>query len=179
MKTFAKNLKIKSSYVLRLTSVAIMLAFITPLIINAQGGKVNFSGTWNMNADKSIFGEGGGQRMGTGNLVATQEENLLTVVRTRTGQDGQSFTITMKYNLDGKESLNSGPRGDSKSITGWSPDGKNLTIITTRTWENNGQSREMKSTEEWSLTDAKTLTIKSTREGQNGEVKMTIVYDKQ
>jgi hypothetical protein len=36
----------------------------------------------------------------------------------------------------------------------------------------------MKSTEVWSLTNAKTLSIASTRQGQNGEVKTTMVYDK-
>jgi len=65
---------------------------------------------------KVVRAGGGGMRMGGGNFVATQEANLLTVVRTRTGQDGQPTTITMKYTLDGKESVNTSPRGDSKSI---------------------------------------------------------------
>jgi len=99
-------------------------------------------------------------RMGGGNFVATQEANLLTVVRTRTGQDGQPSTTTMKYTLDGKESINTSPRGDSKSVAKWSADGKTLTIETSRTMDMNGESRTMKSTEVWALTDAKTLTVK-------------------
>jgi Tol biopolymer transport system component len=116
-------------------------------------------------------------RMG-GNFVATQEANLLTVVRTRTGQDGQPTTTTMKYTLDGKESVNTSPRGDSKSVAKWSADKKSLTIETTRTMDINGESRTMKSTEVWVLTDAKTLTVTSTRQSPNGEVKSNMVYDK-
>jgi dipeptidyl aminopeptidase/acylaminoacyl peptidase len=116
--------------------------------------------------------------MGGGNFVATQEANLLTVERTRTGQDGQTMTITSKYTLDGKESVNTSPRGESKSVATWSPDSKTLTIVTSRTMEMNGETTTMKSTEVWSLTDAKTLTVSSTRQGQNGEVKSTLIYDK-
>jgi Tol biopolymer transport system component len=116
--------------------------------------------------------------MGGGNFVATQEANLLTVVRTRTGQDGQPVTSTMKYTLDGKESINTSPRGDSKSVAKWSADGKSLTIETSRTMDMNGESRTMKSTEIWMLTDAKTLTVNSTRQSPNGDVKSNMVYEK-
>jgi Tol biopolymer transport system component len=84
----------------------------------------------------------------------------------------------MKYTLDGKESINTSPRGDSKSDAKWSADGKSLTIETSRTMNMNGESMTMKSTEVWTLTDAKTLTIAATRQGPNGEVKTTMVYDK-
>jgi hypothetical protein len=167
----------------RLISAALMLVLIAPVMTNAQAGKTNFAGNWTLNADKSTMpqggqGGGGGMRMG-GNFVATQEANLMTVVRTRTGQDGQSTTTTMKYTLDGKESLNTSPRGDSKSVAKWSADGKTLTIETSRTMDMNGESRTMTSTEVWVLTDPKTLSVTSTRQGQNGEVKATMVYDKQ
>jgi Tol biopolymer transport system component len=155
-----------------------MLVLISPVMTNAQGGKVNFAGNWVLNAEKSTQPQGGGGRMGGGNFVATQEANLLTVVRTRTGQDGQSTTMTMKYTLDGKESLNTSPRGDSKSVATWSADGKTLNISTSRTMDMNGESRVMKSTEAWTLTDANTLTVSSTRDTPNGEVKSTMVYDK-
>ena len=42
----------------------------------------------------------------------------------------------------------------------------------------NGETRVMKSTEAWTLTDANTLTVLSTRQGPDGEVKSTMVYDK-
>lgn len=166
-----------SGNLMKILSLTIMMAFIAPLMTNAQTGKANFAGTWTFNAEKSTQppagGQGGGMRMGGGNFVATQEANLLTVVRTRTGQDGTATTTTMKYTLDGKESVNTSARGDSKSVAAWSADGKSLTIATTRT-TNNG---EMKTSEVWSLTAPKTLAITTTRQGQNGEVKTTAVYE--
>jgi len=180
MKKNVENRTINSSKFMRLISLAIILVLIAPVMTNAQAGKTNFAGDWTLNAEKSTQpqgGQGGGMRMG-GNFVATQEDNLLTVVRTRTGQDGQPTTMTMKYTLDGKESINTSPRGDSKSTATWSADGKTLTIVTSRTMDMNGQSTTMKSTEVWTLTDAKILSIASTRQGPNGEVKANNVYDK-
>jgi Tol biopolymer transport system component len=177
MKNNNKNLL----WLMRLTSLTIMLAFIAPVMINAQAGKTNFAGSWVFNAEKSTQpqGGGGGQRMGGGDVVVAQEANLLTVTRTRTGQDGQPTTTTLKYTLDGKESINTSPRGDSKSVAKWSADGKTLTIDQTRTMDMNGETRTMKSSEAWVLTDAKTLTVTSTRQGQDGQPVVTkVVYDK-
>ncbi len=166
----------------KLVAMTLMLMLVVPAVVFAQTGKANFSGEWILNAEKSTQpqgGQGGGaMRMGGGNFVATQDADLLTVVRTRTGQDGQSSTTTMKYTLDGKESVNASPRGDSKSVAKWAADGKSLTIETTRTFEMNGESRTMKTSEVWMLSDPKTLAVTTTREGQNGEVKTNMVYDK-
>ena len=181
MKKDIQTFKAKSSLIKRLVAITIMMTVIVPVTLIAQSGKTNLSGNWTLNSEKSTLpqgGQGGGMRMGGGNFVATMENNILTVVRTRTDQDGQSTTSTMKYTLDGKESVNTSPRGDSKSVATWSPDGKSLTIETSRTMEMNGESRTMKSTEVWKLTDEKTLTVSSTRQGPNGEVKANMVYDK-
>ena len=167
------------SNLMRLLSLTIVLALIMPAISNAQA-KANFAGSWAVNAAKSTpaptggGGGGGGARMGGGDFIATQEANLLTTTRTRTGQDGTATTTVLKYTLDGKVSVNTNPRGESKAVATWSADGKTLTIVTTSTFND----REMKSSEAWTLTDAKTLSITSTRQGQDGEVKTTRVYDK-
>jgi hypothetical protein len=177
-------------------SAMIILAFLCmPLALNGQTGKINFSGTWALNTEKSNFGmgqgqppqgqpqgqppqgqgQGQGQRggFGGGNFVAKQEANLLTVDRTRGDQ-----TFTSKYTLDGKESINTTGMGESKSIATWSADGKVLTIVTTRTFERDGQSQTRTTKDEWSLTDANTLSVKTTRQTQNGEGVSTMVYDK-
>ena len=171
-------------------SAMIMFAFLLmPLALNAQTGKANFSGTWAMNAEKSNFGQGQGQPQGQGqgqgqgqrmggfgggNMVVTQEANLLTVETTRNGQDGQPQKSTSKYTLDGKESVNTTARGESKSIASWSADSKTLKIVTTSVFG----ERTMTTTDEWSLTDANTLSRKSTRASQNGDRVTTMVYDK-
>jgi hypothetical protein len=162
---------------MRLLSLTVILALIAPVMANAQAGKANFAGTWAMNATKSALPQGGGQgggggaRMGGGNFTVTQDANLLT--STRTGQDGTATST--KYTLDGKVTVNTTQRGDSKSVATWSPDGKSLTIVTTTT----SQNGERKSTAVWSLTDANTLSIKTSRPNQDGEITTTtIVYDK-
>lgn len=177
-------------------SAMIISAFLfMPLTVSGQAGKANFAGTWALNAEKSTFGQGQGQPaqgqagqgqgqgqgmrgFGGGNFVAKQEDNLLTVDRTRPDQNGTPQTTTSKYTLDGKESVNTTGMGESKSIATWAADGKSLTIVTTRTFDRNGQSMTMKTTEVWSLTSPTTLSIVSTRTSPNGDRTTTMVYDK-
>ncbi len=180
-------------------SAMIMLAFLAmPLSLNGQTGKANFSGNWTLNADKSDMGggpggpggppqgqpgQGGppqGARMGGfgGDFAAKQEANLLTVERTITRPGGESVTTTSKYTLDGKESVNSTGRGESKSTATWSADGKTLKITTSRTFDMGGESRTMNSNEEWTLTSQNTLSIKTTMTTPMGERTTTMVYDK-
>ena len=163
------------SNLMMLLSLTIVLALVVPVMSQAQG-KANFSGTWTLNESKSTLpqggggGGGGGQRMGGSSFTIAQEANLLT--RTSTGQDGTQRVT--KYTLDGKESVNTSRGGDSKSVATWSADGKTLTIVTTRTTDNG----ERKSTEAWTLADAKTLSILSVSPGRDGaERKSTRVYD--
>jgi hypothetical protein len=176
----------KKKVIMQILSLTVVFAFLCmPLAVNAQGSKANFAGKWALNATKSDMGQppqgqgqGGGMRMGGGEFTATQEANLLTVERTRTGQDGQAVTTKSLYTLDGKVSVNTTARGESKSTATWSADGKSLTIVTTRTVERDGQSTEMKTTEVWSLTNPTTLSVASTMNTPNGERKTTMVYDK-
>jgi FlaG/FlaF family flagellin (archaellin) len=66
-------------------------------------------------------------------------------------------------------------QGESKSTATWSADGKSLTVVTKATFNDT----ERTTTAVWSLTDANTLSIASTRQGQDGTpVKTTMVYDK-
>ena len=173
MKKHVANFQVTRTYFMRLMALTVMASlFILPIKMNAQGAKVNFSGTWALNKGESTIpeGGGGGQRMGGRNFTVTQEANLLT--QTRTSQDGTSRVT--KYTLDGKESVNTFGEFESKSTAKWSADGKSLTIIT----KSNFNGNERTSTAVWSLIDAKTLSIASTRQGQDGEVKATMVYDK-
>ena len=171
----------KKNLTLQIISFAVLFAFLCmPSTLNAQGSKANFAGKWALNASKSDMGQqqGGGRMGGGGDFTATQDASALTVERTRTGQDGQTTTTTSKYTLDGKVSVNTTARGESKSTATWSADGKSLTIVTTRTFERDGQSMEMKTTEVWSLASPTALSIVSTMNTPNGERKTTMVYDK-
>jgi hypothetical protein len=179
MKKNVEDLQVTRSYFMRLIALTVMAAFffILPAKMNAQGAKVNFSGSWAFNESKSNLGEGRGFRSASA-LTITQDGNTLTNARTRTNQDGESTTTTEKYTLDGKECVNTSGRGPSKSIVTWSADGNALNFATTRTFERDGETTEMKSTEVWTLTEAKTLSIVSTFKMQDGERKATLVYDK-
>jgi len=171
MKKHVVNNQVTRKYFMRLMTLTCMASlFIFPVKMNAQGVKADFSGTWALNAEKSTQIQGGGQRMGGRNFTIAQEVNLLT--QTRTNQDGESRVT--KYTLDGKESVNTMGEFQSKSTAKWSADGKTLTIIT----KSNFNGNERTSTAVWSLPDAKTLSIVSTRQGQNGEVKTAMIYDK-
>jgi hypothetical protein len=161
-------------------SFAVVLAFLIPVTTNAQAGKANFAGTWAFNESKSDMGGGGGggRGFGGGDMVVKQDGNNMSVDRTRTNRDGDAVTTTEKYTLDGKETVNSTGRGESKSVAKWSADGKSLSVTTTRSFDMNGETREMKSTAVWSLSDAKTLTVTTTMNTQNGEMTRKMVYDK-
>lgn len=178
MKKNLKEFKLNRNGFVWLTFIVLAAFLVMPLRLNAQGGKTNFSGTWAYNESKSQAGQGN-FRGGGGQMTIKQEGNNLTVVRVRTNQSGESVTTSEKYTLDGKESVNSSGRGGpSKSIVKWSPDGKSLNFSTTRTFERDGNKREMVTTETWTLSDAKTLSIVSAFTTQDGERKSTRVYDK-
>jgi hypothetical protein len=165
-------MKRQLSYLMKLALLTVIMISAVPLFLLAQKGKVNFSGNWTLNEQKSTQPQGGGsyQRMGGGSFVIAQEANLLT--RTRTAQDGT--TRVSKYTLDGKESVNMTGRGETKSTAKWSDDGKTLTLVSKFTVDGN----ERISTEVWTLADPKTLSVAVTRQGQDGEVKSTMIYDK-
>jgi len=175
MKTKVENFQMNYAGFMRLLSLTIILSLIAPILGTAQTNKANFSGKWVLNEAKSNLGDSGSRRFGGGNFVATQESNLLTVERTFTTRDGESRTMTSKYTLDGKESVNTMGRGERKSTAKWSSDGKSLTIVTKSSYNGN----ERISTEVWTLQGTNSLTIASTRQGRDGgEVKSTMVYDK-
>ena len=172
-----KKMKKTNFAAMRLMAFVLVLMLAVPVFSTGQA-KSDFSGTWAFNADKSTLGQGGGQgggmRFGGGDMVAKQEASLLSVERTRTNRDGETVKTTSKYALDGKESVNTTGRGESKSTAKWSADGKSLTITTTSSFNGN----ERTSTETWTLKDTKTLAITAVRQGRDGEVKTTMVYDK-
>jgi hypothetical protein len=178
MKKNVVKLQILPAHCMQLISLAFMLVlFLLPVGINAQGAKTNFAGSWAFNASKSNLGEGRGFRNAT-QMTVTQAGNNLSVDRVRTNRDGEAVTTTDKYTLDGKESVNTAGMGPSKTIVTWSTDGKALNFAITRTFDRNGETMEFKSTEVWTLTDPSTLSVLTTSVFQDNEMKTTSVYDK-
>jgi hypothetical protein len=141
--------------------------------------QTNFAGNWALNESKSNFGDSQFRRASSAMVVA-QDAKVLTVESTRQGRDGAETKTTAKYNLDGSVSENQARNSTRKSTVSWSADKTVMTISSTQTMEMNGESREMKSSESWKLTEGgKMLMIENVRKNQQGEeTKTTAAYDK-
>lgn len=143
--------------------------------------QANFSGNWALNESKSNFGDSQ-FRMASSAIEAVQDAKVLTVTTTRPGRDGQEMKSTLKYNLDGTPSENPG-FGNSvrKSTVKWSDDKLTLTIASSMTFDMNGESRTMNSSEIWKLSEGgKVLLVENVMPGFDGgaEMKTTAAYDK-
>lgn len=139
----------------------------------------NYSGTWSFNESKSKLPEMGFRRAAT-KIIVAQDNLVLNAERVSQGRDGEERITKEKFTLDGKECENVAFMDRTrKSVATWSADGKVLTIKSSMIFDRNGESRETKSSEVWSLSDDKnTLTVESTMDGRDGEMKSTLVYDK-
>ena len=173
----------QSRSILQLFSLFLVVFFLISFVENTSAQKPNFTGSWAYNQTKSDQQQGGGRGFGGGGTMnIKQEGNNLNVDRVFTTQDGEQRTMSSKYTLDGKESVNTigGDRGgSSKSIAKWSADNKSLNIAINTSFQMNGETREMKSDQVWTLTDGgKTLTVVTTGTGRNGAYTRKAVYDK-
>lgn len=141
--------------------------------------KSDFSGAWTYSESKSKLPESGFRMIAT-KITVTQNELTLNIERVSKNRDGDERITKEVITLDGKECENVVYQDRKrKSTATWSVDGKTLTINSVMTFERNGETMEMKSSEVWSLSEDKnTLTLESTSNGRNGEVKATLVYDK-
>ncbi len=141
------------------------------------GDKVDFTGEWVLNEDKSDLGEG--RAFAAFKIAVKQEGNTITIERTRTGRDGEERTNSETLTLDGKENIDEGERGSSTSVLSWSEDGNSLTIKSKREFNRQGETFEMNSTQVWTLAeDGKVLKIQSDISSSRGERSSTLVYDK-
>jgi len=147
-------------------------------LLSASVFAADFSGTWALNKDKSELGEGRRARFAATKLVVVQKENALTIESTRTGRNGEDRTMKEEMTLDGKEVKQTTDFGEAVSKAHVKDGG--LVISTTRTFERNGETFEMKSEQKWQLAaDGKLLTIDVKSESPRGERQMKLVYDKQ
>jgi hypothetical protein len=156
-----------------------VLFFTMPMFLFAAEGKVNFSGDWALNEDKSELGEGRRGFFAATKMTATQGENNLTLERTSTRRSGDEVTTKSVYTLDGKECENSTDNSASKSTANWSDDGNSLNISSIIVFEWNENSMEVNTVEIWSLIEGgKALSLDYTTKSSRGERKATYVYDK-
>ncbi len=149
------------------------------LVSTSLFAQANFSGTWAFNESKSNFGDSQ-FRFAATSMVVTQDGNNLSVESTMPSRDGGEMKTSAKYTLDGKVSENPMFNTTRKSTVTWSPDKTSMIIASTMTFDMNGETREMKSTDTWKLAEGgKVLMIESVRLNRDGEeMKTTAAYDK-
>ncbi len=148
----------------------------------SQEEGVDFSGRWKYNEEKSDPGDGR-REITPYELNIVQGENSLIVERTAVNQAGRTITVKEEYTLDGETNVNTGLGGqEARSNLVWSDDSKSLVFRISRRAQGRGQAmqtREIKSTEVWSLSDeGNVLTVEIIRETPRGEVRRRIVYEK-
>lgn len=153
---------------------ALLAAMVIPFPARAQT-KPDFSGTWTMDAAKSDpppQGRGGGGGMGGGSITIKQTGTDLVVT-----SEGRQGPQTMTYKLDGSPSSNEvmgrGGAQTVKSTAKW--EGSNLVIETTRDF--NGMSITTKEVRSLGA-DGKEMTVESTTQTPQGEMKRKVVYTK-
>lgn len=133
--------------------------------------KPNFSGTWKMDPDKSVFGP----VPPTESLVLTidHKEPAISVHQTSNGPEGDR-NITSKYSTDGKETTNDFMGTPVKSKVHW--DGNTLMIDSSL----DAGGMEVKVASKWTLAaDGKTLNDVVNISSPQGDLEITYVLVKQ
>lgn len=141
-----------------------------PLSIAAQ--EIYFSGNWKLNSGKSKLNAE--FSFAPFQLIIAQKGNDLSVERHSEFQ-GESFTMTDKFTLDGKECVNTGyMETKKKSNATWSDDKKSLKITSKIVMDD---GNEINITEIYKL-DGANLVIDSSSTSSWGDMAETHVYDK-
>lgn len=140
----------------------------------------SFSGEWALNESKSNFGDGNFGRFAAATFTIKQEKSDITIARTGTTQNGDSYNWEEKLTYDGKESETEVYNGAKrKSTFKWSDDKKSFTVNATTKFDRDGNTFEITAVEVWKLSgDGKAMTIESSTTSQFGTNVRTLVYDK-
>jgi len=160
----------------RFMLLALTMAVCTSLSVNAQ--RASFSGEWKLDESKSELGQFGSRAAIS--IKADQKEDAITVTKTTPGfNGGDPITTTVTLTYDGKVVESEGFGGAKrKSTAKWSDDGKTLTVSSNMVLERDGQSFEIKSTENWTLTKDGWLSIVTNSSSPRGESTIKAVYTK-
>ena len=154
------------------------IAVVTLSSFNLQAQRASFSGDWKLDESKSELGEFGGRVARS--VKAEQKEDAITVTRTTPGfNGGDPVTTTVTLTYDGKVVESEGFGGSKrKSTAKWSEDGKTLIISNTINFERDGQSFEIKSTENWTITKDGLLSIVTNSTSPRGDMTTKAIYSK-
>lgn len=137
----------------------------------AYGKKADFTGKWKINREKSELNDQ--FSMAPDALVMKQDKKTLSIERHSSFQ-GESFTFTDNFTLDGEECENEGWMDTVKKSTAvWSDDKKSLTITSKIPMQDGG---EMTITEVLSM-DGDNLVVETTASSSFGDMTEKFVFD--
>jgi len=136
------------------------------------GQKVDFSGKWKINREKSELGYE--FSMAPNEVILEQGKNSLTVERHSTWQ-GEDFSFKDTFTLDGEECENAGWMDSVKKSTAVWSEKKVLKITTKIPMQDGG---EMTIIETYSM-DGDNLSIETFASSSYGEMTEVFVFDKQ
>jgi hypothetical protein len=142
--------------------------------------QTDFSGTWKLNENKSELGQFGARGVPS-KIVIEQKADGISLTKTATSFQGEESTGTELLSFDGKESesLFLGT-SKKKSALKWLADGKEMVISSNIAFEMQGQTIDISSVENWSLSaDGKTISVSSKINTPQGEIATKSVFDKQ
>jgi hypothetical protein len=151
----------------------IYLLALTLISSVVMGQKVDFSGTWKINREKSELGDQ--FSMAPKSMVVDQTKKELSIQRNSSFQ-GQDFTYTDKFTLDGEECENVGMMDMvKKSTVTWNKDKKSLKINTTIEMQDGS---EMAIIENLSM-DGENLVMNTSVSSSWGDMSEVFVFDKE
>jgi mannan endo-1,4-beta-mannosidase len=139
---------------------------------------VDFSGTWVLDEDRSVFG-----RMGAGfspaKLEVTQSPGALSVRSTRIVEDGPDEVADQRYALDGSSAPSKFMRWPSVLSAKLSPSADHVLITTTVTGAFGMTGSTMTVTEVWTVDDGGgSLSIHRTTVSPRGTQDTTLVFSR-
>lgn len=148
----------------------LLTALMLTMALSAQS--INFSGSWKLNTQKS--------QLNTEFSMAPLEiiinhEGINMTVEKHSNFQGQEFTSTDKYTLDGNECINPGfMESQKKSTAVWSDDKTSLKVVSKM---NAGDAGDITITEIYKLSNGN-LVLESTASSSYGDLYEVMVYDK-
>ena len=161
-----------------LVLLAMLVLPLQEITSNPPAKKLNLSGTWILNDSKSDFGEYG-QMWASKKLVIVHKKKNLSIERSSTDMNGQTYTVQESYTVDGEECENPIMEESKKiSTVTISDDKSSLVIKSTMYLSFEGQDMEIGTVETMSLgEDGKTLVIDGTSSTDFGDMVVQFVYD--
>jgi hypothetical protein len=161
-------------------SFLLLILPLTPGHSMPMGKKVNLSGTWVLNEQKSDLGEYG-RMLASEKIIILQKGKSLRMERYSTAPTGEPYNYTENYTLDGKECINQLENIWKKTSTViWTDKKSSLTLNSNLVLSYEGNEMNIKSIEIMNLQDGgKSMVIQSTSSTDYGDMAITIVYDLQ